>query len=63
MLTAPEVVSEVERSNEARESWNSCTASVEMFEVVVPTVSSVTSMPSIWTRVAVPELALTVTAR
>ena len=54
MLTAPDEVKEVERSKVDWDSSNSCTASSEIFATVVPTVSSVTSIPSIWTRVPVP---------
>ena len=63
MFTAPDDVSEVETSSEDREIWNWLSASFEMFAVVVPTVSSVTSTPSTCTRVPVPERPLIETAR
>jgi hypothetical protein len=63
MLTAPAEVIEVEGSSEERVSWNSLTESGEKLAVVVPPTSSVTSIPSICTRVVLPERPATDTPR
>lgn len=63
MLTDPVDVIEVDGSSEERAISNSLTESGEKLATVEPAISSVTSMPSICTRVVLPERPATETLR